>query len=64
MPWDYLFKGESIGGWIPLGGFFEGGIDLTANEIEGCFSTFLAETRSSPEMAVLLDFALGSFESC
>ena len=65
VPWDYLFKGESIGGWIPLGGFFEGGIDLTANEIEGCFSTFLAETRSSPEItAVLLDFALGSFESC
>jgi hypothetical protein len=65
VPWDYTFKGESTSGWIPLGGFFEGGIDLTANEIEGCFSTFLAETRSSPEItAVLLDFALGAFESC
>lgn len=63
--WDYTFKGESVGGWIPAGGFFEGGIDLTANNLEGCFASFLAETRSSPEVtAILKDFALGQFESC
>ena len=65
VPWNYTFKGASTGGWIPAGGFFEGGIDLTANDLEGCFSSFLAETRSSPEVtAILKDFALGQFESC
>jgi hypothetical protein len=65
-PWEYSFKGDTVGGhWIPLGGFFEGGIDLTALGIDGCFSSFLAETRSSPELtAILKDFSLGSFESC
>ncbi|MCI0582589.1 MAG: prealbumin-like fold domain-containing protein [Chloroflexi bacterium] len=65
-PWEYSFKGDTVGGhWIPLGGFFEGGIDLTALGLDGCFSSFLAETRSSPELtAILKDFALGSFESC
>lgn len=66
-PWDdnYSFKGSAKSGWIPLGGFFEGGIDLTAMNLSGCFSSFLAETRSSPEItAVLKDFALGNFESC
>jgi hypothetical protein len=65
VPWNYTFAGSSTSGWIPLGGFFEGGVDLTANNLEGCFASFLAETRSSPSLdAVLLDFALGSFESC
>lgn len=66
-PWsaNYTFKGSAKSGWIPLGGFFEGGIDLTALNLAGCFSSFLAETRSSPEItAVLKDFALGQFESC
>jgi len=62
---NYVFKGSSTGGWIPAGGFFEGGIDLTAAGLDGCFSTFLAETRSSPEItAILKDFALGDFEAC
>ena len=65
VPWNYQFKGASEGGWVPAGGFFEGGVDLTAAGLEGCFSTFLAETRSSPEItAVLKDFALGDFEAC
>ena len=66
-PWgpNYSFKGSAKSGWIPLGGFFEGGIDLTFLGLNGCFSSFLAETRSSPEItAVLKDFALGQFESC
>jgi hypothetical protein len=65
VPWNYMFKGASEGGWIPAGGFFEGGVDLTAAGLEGCFSSFLAETRSSPEItAILKDFALGAFEAC
>ena len=43
----------------------EGGVDLTALNLTGCFSSFLAETRSSPEIgAQLKDFLLGAFESC
>ncbi len=50
---------------IYTGGLAEGGLDLTALNLEGCFSSFMAETRSSPEPgAQLKDFALGSFESC
>jgi hypothetical protein len=65
VPWNYTFKGESVGGWVPAGGFFEGGVNLTEAGLEGCFSSFLAETRSSPEItAILKDFALGDFESC
>jgi len=65
VPWNYTFKGASTGGWIPAGGFYEGGVNLTAIGLDGCFSSFLAETRSSPEItAILKDFALGSFEAC
>ena len=42
---------------IYTGGLAEGGIDLTALNLEGCFSSFMAETRSSPEPgAQLKDF--------
>jgi uncharacterized repeat protein (TIGR01451 family) len=49
------------------GQFFEGGINLS--QLFGgdapCFSTFLAETRSSQEVeAQLKDFALGSLDTC
>lgn len=65
VPWNFTFKGDSVGKWIPAGGFFEGGINLTQAGLEGCYSSFMAETRSSPELtAVLKDFALGSFEAC
>ncbi len=65
VPWEYQFKGAATGNWVPAGGFFEGGINLTELGLEGCFSSFLAETRSSPEItAILKDFTLGDFESC
>jgi hypothetical protein len=65
VPWTYTFKGSAKSGWVPAGGGFEGGVDLTAIGLDGCFSSFLAETRSSPEItAILKDFALGSFEAC
>jgi len=65
-PWAYQSK---ISGTPPntiyAGGFMEGGVDLTTLGLEGCFSSFLAETRSSPEVgAQLKDFLLGTFEVC
>ena len=47
--------------------FVEFGMNLEAilDQDIGCFSTFLAETRSSPSLtAQLKDFALGSFPVC
>ena len=65
VPWMYTFKGASESGWVPAGGFFEGGVNLTDLGLEGCFSSFLAETRSSPEItAILKDFTIGEFEAC
>ena len=53
--------------WFPTGAFFEGGLNLTQliPGYPGCFSSFLAETRSSSELtAELKDFALGNFDLC
>src|SRR4029434_3560435 len=47
------------------GEFVEEGVDLTALGLGTCFSTFLAETRSSQSpTATLSDFVLGSFNTC
>jgi len=63
--WEYQAKDAAVGGYIPSGGFVEGGIDLTDLGLEGCFSSFVAETRSSPSVdAQLKDFVLGQFEAC
>jgi hypothetical protein len=63
--WDYVAKVTNVGGWVPAGGFLEAGINLSDLGLEGCFSGYLAETRSSPELnATLKDFAFGQFESC
>jgi hypothetical protein len=65
VPWSYQAKGETALKEIPSGGFLEGGINLTAIGLEGCFSSFVAETRSSPSVdAQLKDFVLGNFEAC
>jgi hypothetical protein len=51
---------------FPAGSFYEGGIDVTAL-IPGvtCFTSFLAESRSSQSVdAVLKDFATGRLGSC
>lgn len=65
-PWPYLNKngGTDYGG---AGALFEGGIDMTAlfGEDVGCYSSFLAETRSShAPTAQLKDFVLGDFAVC
>jgi hypothetical protein len=56
-------------GTVGTNGFFEAGIDLTATlpaELQSsCFSTFLADTRSSASVtADLHDFISGSFSLC
>jgi uncharacterized repeat protein (TIGR01451 family) len=65
-PWPYTPKAGPAGSF-PMGSFYEGGLDLSQffpNGI-GCFSDFLAETRSSQSLgSQLKDFALGSFNTC
>src|SRR5262249_53489178 len=63
VPWSYTNKS---GASQPAAGeFLEEGVDLTALGLSGCFSSFLAETRSSQSpTATLSDFALGSFNLC
>ncbi len=66
-PWPYDPK-QGVNDIFPKGGFFEGGINLTQLFGAGstpCFSSFLAETRSSPAVdAVLKDFVAGGFPLC
>ena len=50
---------------IPANHFIEGAIDITALFGNVCFSSFMAETRTShSETATLKDFALGDFNVC
>jgi uncharacterized repeat protein (TIGR01451 family) len=69
VPWPYTPKSGTAGN-VPQNGFFEGGIDLDAlfaanNAPVPCFSSFLAETRSSDSTsATLKDLALGNVNSC
>src|SRR5918995_5535395 len=65
-PWTYQTKKQGVGpNIIPAGGFYEGGVDLTALGLSGCFARFLAETRSSPSVdATLKDFVSGDFDVC
>lgn len=64
-PWAYTPK-AGPSGIFGVQSFFEGGIDVTAligHEV--CFSSFMAETRTShSETAELKDFALGDFQLC
>jgi len=63
-PWAYQGKTGAANS-IYSGGFMEGGIDLGALGLTGCFSSFMAETRSSPSLtAELKDFTIGKFEAC
>jgi uncharacterized repeat protein (TIGR01451 family) len=64
-PWPFTPK-FGTSGTFPSGSFFEGGINITRLiPGAGCFSQFLAETRSSaPFDSRLKDFALGNFSLC
>jgi hypothetical protein len=63
VPWAFT---EKHGATQPqTGEFLEEGVNLSALGLGTCFSTFLAETRSSQSpTATLSDFVLGSFNTC
>jgi hypothetical protein len=64
VPWNYVNKS---GATKPdHGEFLEEGINLTSLGLSPCFTSFLAETRSSTSTsATLSDFVLGpNFETC
>jgi hypothetical protein len=64
-PWPYAPK-SGPANFFPPESFFEGGINLTKVLKENtCFSSFMAETRSSTSVsATLKDFVLGDFPVC
>ncbi len=70
QPWTYWNESyipkSGTAGKFPYETFFEGGINLSALlEGDSCFSTFMAETRSSSSFtAALKDFVLDDFELC
>jgi hypothetical protein len=68
-PWPYSAKfppPPPNANDFPAGSFYEGGIDVSQLIPDvSCFTSFLAESRSSQSVdAVLKDFALGSFPLC
>src|SRR5574341_1472658 len=66
-PWPYTPKAnEGSPGTFLTGGFFEGGLNITRLIPNvGCFTGFLAETRTStPFDARLKDFVTGNFSLC
>jgi uncharacterized repeat protein (TIGR01451 family) len=66
-PWPYTPKAnEGSPGTFLTGAFFEGGINITRLVPDaGCFTGFLAETRTStPFDARLKDFVTGNFDLC
>ncbi|MFC1695845.1 hypothetical protein ACFL1C_06950 [Pseudomonadota bacterium] len=64
-PWTYTPK-SGTPGVFPEASFFEGGINISAIfGAQRCFSSFMAESRSSSSpTAQLKDFVLGSFDVC
>jgi uncharacterized repeat protein (TIGR01451 family) len=63
VPWAYTNKSKQT--QPAAGEFLEEGINLSGLGLQGCFSSFLAETRSSQSpTATLSDFTLGSFNTC
>ena len=63
-PW--LLMNKSGQASFGHGEFYEGGLNLNRFGLQNeCFSSFLAETRSSQSVtATLKDFVLGSFQQC
>src|SRR5437867_1767071 len=66
MPWAFADKSGTPDNGALNGEFFEAGINLSLLNLTGeCFSTVVAETRSSTSTtATLKDFVLGSFGVC
>jgi uncharacterized repeat protein (TIGR01451 family) len=64
-PWDYTPK-SGPAGTFPTSAFFEAGINISRLiPGAGCFTAFMAETRSStPFDARLKDFVIGDLDTC
>ncbi|SOC51441.1 SdrD B-like domain-containing protein [Ornithinimicrobium cerasi] len=61
-PWN---APDADGGNLNEAEFIEGGLNLTDLGLQGCFSTFVANSRSSQELgSTLHDFASGQFNTC
>jgi uncharacterized repeat protein (TIGR01451 family) len=66
-PWPYTPKAnEGVSGTFGTSAFFEGGINISQLiPNAGCFTEFVAETRSStPFDARLKDFVIGDLDTC
>jgi hypothetical protein len=66
-PWPYENKNTGLNSPFPPAAFFEGAINLSLEGLDGCFTGFLAESRSSTSItATLKDFAIpgGGFNVC
>jgi hypothetical protein len=64
-PWPYTPKSGPAGSF-PTSAFFEGGVNISRLIPDvGCFTGFMAETRTStPFDARLKDFTIGAFSLC
>jgi len=63
VPWSFTDKSRN--GSPAAGEFLEEGVNLSSLGLGGCFSNFLAETRSSQSpTATLSDFVIGNFNTC
>jgi len=66
-PWTFTTKFPGAGGASQFaeGTFFEGGVNLTAKNISGCFRTILVDTsQSQPINESDQDFVMAPFEGC
>jgi hypothetical protein len=65
-PWPYQSKNSDTANEFPYETFMEGGINLTKLVgSDSCFSSFMAESRSSSSFtSTLKDFVLDKFELC
>lgn len=67
IPWltETKKSGQGYSPDLDVSQFFEGKINLTQLGLVGCFSKYMAVTRSSTSLtATLFDYALGNFELC
>jgi len=66
MPWTFVDKSGTPGNGALNGEFYEAGINLSTLGLAGeCFSSMVAETRSSTSTtATLKDFVVSSFGKC
>ncbi|WP_417861545.1 hypothetical protein [Winogradskyella sediminis] len=67
IPWLTETKqpGNTPSNDLDVSKFFEGGVNLTKNNLEACFASYMGVTRSSTSTtSTLHDYAIGSFPFC